>query len=188
MDYFEELIKYIEEQKAIVYEKSFKKINEEVKSVLGHELSDEVSIIYSSYAEFKISWLEENRNKSGYVDFVPYVNLEEEHKNLVESVAEIYDMSEDEFEIADDINNWFPLFKFRNGDMFCLDKRDGKIKFFEHDVIDCGPNLHGIIISKSVNELFSLWSKIHFLDAYYWDECVDENGLNLKTDICNSLL
>ena len=77
MDYFEELIKYIEEQKAIVYEKSFKKINEEVKSVLGHELSDEVSIIYSSYAEFKISWLEENRNKSGYVDFVPYVNLEE---------------------------------------------------------------------------------------------------------------
>ena len=123
--------------------------------VFQHGVSDEVKYLYNHYKKFMLHWEEKNQKLDGYIHFVPYEDLRKEYEEmceLAESVEE--DLIEDQVQVTNDLKNWYPVFKFPNGDAFCYDKRTGKIVFFEHEVFDGGINLHGLIIAESIDDLF----------------------------------
>lgn len=83
-------------------------------------------------------------------------------------------------EISDDFKHWIPIIRFSNGDAFCIDKRNLHIVFLEHDVMDEGPNLHGMKIAKCFEDLIINWSKLGFVDIYDWSVVCDENGIDVN--------
>lgn len=186
-NYFVTLNNYIKDT-YLVIEKIQKLTNIEVSDILGFEISDDVRYIYEHYSEFKLLWSNKNNKYVGTVDFVAYKQLKEAHNKLVSLMYECYDIDEDKDEIAQDIYNWYPLFWFPNGDSFCLDIRNGTVVFYEHELYDSGKNIHSLLISKSINDLFEKWSKIHFADIYYWDEVVNSEGLDLSCDLIKKFL
>ncbi len=184
MDYFKNLEEYIRSKKWI-YTKKEEYFQEKVESLKGIALNDEVKEVYEKYSTYIIAWKDASGKNIGYINFISSTRFEFEHKELVEMMEDIYDFDEDEESIAEDIISWYPVVKFLNGDMFCLDERDGKIKFFEHDVVDSGVNLHGMTIADSINDLFYKWSIIHFADVYYWEKCCDDHGIDLTSEYVN---
>ncbi|WP_066314732.1 SMI1/KNR4 family protein [Bacillus sp. FJAT-29814] len=87
--------------------------------------------------------------------------------------------------ILDDWIYWIPVIKFRNGDAFCFDTRQPgyPVFFLEHDVMDGGPNLHGIKIATDFDKLFKNWCNVGFVDIYDWYEVSMENGVDFDNKI-----
>ena len=46
-----------------------------------------------------------------------------------------------------------------------------------------GVNLHGLIISESIEALLESWSKVLFIDIFDWYEGVDEHGIDLSKPV-----
>ena len=181
-NYFANHMKFLKNKYII---KNFKEVLYDINlsDFLGYEINDEVKNIYNHYKEFTLSWFDKNGKYIGEINFVPFEKIVNEHNDLVAIMNDCYDVDNDEYDIAQDIIEWYPLFKFTNGDAFCLDRRNGSIVLYEHEVFDMGINLHGQVIAKSINDLFDKWEKIHFADVYYWDEICDDYGINLKSDL-----
>ncbi len=186
-DYFAEQKEFIE--KHYVMTKCHEnKTSLTVQDVLGYRVNDFVRNLYEHYSNFSLSWETKQGKYVGYFKFIGYDSLTSEHEYFVEMMEECYDMETDEFKIAEDIRSWYPVIRFGNGDAFCLDARNGTVVFFEHDVIDSGQNLHGLRIASSLNNLFDKWSKIHFVDYYYWDEIVGDDGIDLSNKALHETL
>lgn len=186
-DYFDELIRKLDDKKYnITWQNISRNYKGENNTLVGYLLSDEVSYIYNNYDLFQLNW--EGDGYKGFIHFVSYEQIEKEHIELIEIMREIYDYKRDFLKIKEDIEHWYPLFEFPNGDSFCLDVRNGNVVFYEHEVYDTGINLHGLIIALSVNDLFEKWSKCLFVDIYDWYEGVDEEGIDMKLDIYSDLL
>lgn len=152
-------------------------------------ISDEIKFIYNNYKKFLISWEENNRKFHGFVNFIPYNDILFEHKEMCEFAECMKDnLIENQEMIINDLNNWYPIFKFPNGDAFCYDKRNGKIVFFEHEVFDTGVNLNGLVIADSIVDLFNIWSSVLFIDIYDWCEGVNEHGIDLSKPIYRKVL
>lgn len=92
--------------------------------------------------------------------------------------------------IVDDWLYWIPIIVFSNGDAFCIDKRDKTypIVFLEHDVMDAGPNLHGLKIAKNIDDLIIKWSRSGFTDVYDWYDVVNDNGIDLTSEVFKQVL
>ncbi len=92
--------------------------------------------------------------------------------------------------LVNDWRYWVPVVWFPNGDAFCIEKRDNanSIVFLEHDVMDGGPNLHGLKIASNFEELMVIWSRINFVDIYDWTLGVNEKGIDLSKEIFASLV
>ena len=178
-DYFSQLKEYVEKN-YVVTEFNENRIVRKIGGILGFSANAEVKKLYETYEEFTLSWYDRQNKYVGYLSFVGYDRLLDEHENIVEIMNECYEAESDDLEIADDINHWYPVILFGNGDAFCLDTRNGMIVFYEHDVFEGEKNLHGLTIAASLNDLFEKWSKIHFADYYYWDEIVNDEGIDLS--------
>lgn len=74
---------------------------------------------------------------------------------------------------------WLPVFFFDNGDSFCIDMREKSfpVVFLEHDVMDGGPNLHGLRIASDLGTLLDLWSQVYFVECD-WSLIVEDSGIN----------
>ncbi len=152
-------------------------------------ISDAVKYIYCNYKRFLLSWEEKTQKLHGFVDFVPYAKIGEEHKLLCELAEDMdRDIIENQEIVTYDLKNWYPIFRFSNGDAFCYDKRNGKIVFFEHDVFDTGVNLHGLVIAESLDSLLENWSKALFIDIYDWFDGVNEHGIDLRRPIYKDIV
>lgn len=103
---------------------------------------------------------------------------------------EISDFDEGIIESVKDWEYWIPIVLFPNGDAFCIDKKSDykNVLFLEHDVMDAGPNLHGLKLAKNFDDLLDKWSKVAFIDIFDWTEGVDSDGINLKKQIYKPLL
>ncbi len=181
-NYFEILKSYLEER----YEISCCKqelYNTNVDSILGIGVNDNVKYIYENYKMFDLVWFKDGKYY-GEVNFVPYVNLEKEHADLVAIMEDMYDKEIDDLKIYQSIINWYPLFYFANGDAFCVDKRDGYIRFYDHEVFDYMEDvgIFGIKIANSINDLFEKWEIIHFADVYYWDKICNDDGIDVDSE------
>lgn len=181
VEYFKELKEYLS-KKYTINNYSEKICVNSIDNILGFSINEDVKNIYNRYERFNISWFD-NEKYMGEIFFVPFENIQQEHDELVEIMEECYDVECDEYGIVQDINNWYPLFQFRNGDAFCLDKRNGSVVLYQHEVYEMGIELHGLLISKSVDELFYKWSCLHFANVYYWDEICDDDGINLESKL-----
>lgn len=152
-------------------------------------ISDEVKYLYNNYKKFLLSWEEKTYKLCGYIDFISYDEISVEHELLCELANDLdEDLIENQDIVIDDLKNWYPIFKFPNGDEFCYDIRNGKIVFFEHEVFDTGINLHGLVIAESIDSLMENWSKVLFIDIYDWYDGVDENGIDLSKPIFKEII
>lgn len=147
------------------------------------QLDKNTKYIYEHYKSFEIVWHDDDSKYVGCIRFVSSACLEQEHKDLIETMNECYEVDLDDLEIVEDILHWYPLFYFPNGDAFCLDIRTGTIVFYEHEIYEGEKNLHGLLIAKSINELFEKWSCFHFVDIYDWTDVVNDEGINLSCEL-----
>lgn len=81
--------------------------------------------------------------------------------------------------------HWIPAISFMNGDFFCMDKKDSMspIVFLEHDVMDGGPYIHGLVIASNYGELFVAWSQIGFAEINDWSQYIGNKGLDVNDDV-----
>lgn len=185
-DYFEQVIEELKkdvnfEIQTCIMEKG--NINSNIY-LLGDEVKKEVIDIYEKYKKVKIVWKHLPSKGYGEIDFVSLDDIEKEHRELIDIMQELYQYIENDKEkIKEDIESWFPVFRFSNGDMFCIDSKNGNIVFYEHEVFDTGINLHGLKIANNINELFEKWSKCKFYDLYDWSKGVNEQGIDLKKSV-----
>lgn len=187
-NYFDILKKYLEENCEIIScEQAI--YNIEVDNILGNEVNEKVKYIYEHYKMFNVVWFK-NKKYWGEVSYIPYTDLDKEHNKLLGIMKEIYDVECDDLNIYQSIINWYPLFNFGNGDAFCIDKRDGSIRFYDHEVYDNieDVGIFGIKIANSINDLFEEWEKLHFADVYYWDEVCNEAGIDPKSDFAQRFI
>jgi len=163
--------------------------SENVFDLFEFDISDEVKYLYNNYKRFLLSWVEKIHKLHGFVDFIPYDEISEEHELLCELTKDVDgDIIENQDLVIEDLNHWYPIFKFSNGDAFCYDNRNGKIVFFEHEVFDTGINLHGLVIAESIDALFDNWSKVMFIDIYDWYDGINEHGIDLSKSIYKEIL
>lgn len=80
--------------------------------------------------------------------------------------------------------HWLPIFRFPSGDCLCLELRDRdaepSVVFLEHDVMDAGPNLHGLRIGRGLKELVARWGRVCFVEPFDWSQVVNEEGIDLN--------
>lgn len=186
-DYFLDQFQFVKDSYMI---KDYKNLIYEmdVETILGFDADDATIYIYKHYKEFSLTWFDYDGKYAGAIQFVPYGKLENEHDYMIESIKENYNIDLDELGIMEDIESWYPIFYFPNGDAFCIDIRDGHIVFYEHEVYDTGVNLHGLMIAKSISDLFYKWNIIHFADVYNWDEICNEEGIDVHSSLARKYI
>lgn len=89
--------------------------------------------------------------------------------------------------LVNDWSFWIPIITFQNGDAFCIDKRNETIVFLEHDVMDGGPNVHGILLALNFDDLIKKWSNVGFVEVFDWTDGINEEGIDVKSEIFNRL-
>jgi hypothetical protein len=93
--------------------------------------------------------------------------------------------------MASDWPNWIPVFRFPSGDSFCLDMAaadfDPPIVFLEHDVMDGGPNLHGMRLAQNFLDLVRRWSSVLYVEVPDWTPVVDRDGIDVNAEIFRPL-
>lgn len=77
--------------------------------------------------------------------------------------------------------------KHHNGDAFCIDKRNETIVFLEHDVVDGGPNVHGLLLAINFDDLIKKWSKVCFVEVFDWTDGINEDGIDVESIIFSRL-
>lgn len=194
-DYFENLLDQLSKRSVDVVKKDILIEEQVIGSFFEpYSVREDILQLYRRYQKFTLSWFSSiekyqgypGETYSGYIEFIPYGLLEENHEELIEIMHEVYDVNEDELQIRSDIENWYPIFRFPNGDYFCLDGRNGEIVFFDHEIYeyeDASESLHGLIIAESINDLFEKWSRCFFVDIYDWTVGVSEKGIDLSLPV-----
>lgn len=191
MDYFEELISKIEENIDInIIKRDIFKCNRNYNfELFTYGISEKAKYLYNNYGKFLLYWESNTFKINGFIDFVPYEQIFIDHLEMCEMLNKLEkDLIDEQDVVMNDIKNWYPIFRFPNGDTFCYDKRNGKIVFYEHEVFDTGINLHGIIIANSLDSLLEKWSKSLFVDIYDWSEGVNEQGIDLDKPVFKKVI
>lgn len=106
-----------------------------------------------------------------------------------EAMKEGWDNAPGYAALVRDWPHWMPVFSFDNGDRFCIDMRDETfpIVFLEHDVMDGGPNLHGLRIAPNPEALIDRWKQIFFVECD-WSLITDISGIDLRRECLRPML
>ena len=93
--------------------------------------------------------------------------------------------------LVTDWPRWVPIFRFPSGDCFCLEFSDSAsdppIVFLEHDVMDQGPNLHGLRLASNFGDLVARWSSVLFVDVHDWTKAVAADGIDKNAAVLRPL-
>lgn len=163
----------------------------DLENKIGFKFKENIKEVYSRYKSINLTWEIEETRERGCFNLIPCDNLYSYYKEQVEISEEFigYDEIEDLECILEDIRNWIPFCTFPNGDAFCIDKRNSKVVFYEHEVFDSGINLHGLVIAESIEDLIIKWSKVLFIDIYDWYEGICEGeGIDLIKDVYKNII
>lgn len=79
-----------------------------------------------------------------------------------------------------DMQYWLPFWEEGNGDEFCMDLRDGRIVFNEHDWFDGGDGTNGHLLASNFRELITNWSRVCFAApmSLYWPDAFSADGID----------
>lgn len=86
-----------------------------------------------------------------------------------------------------DMQHWLPFWEEACGDQFCVDLRDGKIVFNEHDWFDGGDGTNGHVVAATFFEFVTKWSSVCFTCPLgsYWPDAFTENGIGWSSEHFN---
>lgn len=121
------------------------------------------------------------------------MNFRHQNGVVADAISEGLDGEKGFASLIEDWPYWLPVFRFRNGDCFCLEGRETcggepSVVFLEHDVMDAGPNLHGIRLASSFSDLLRRWSDVFFVELSDWaDAVVDGSGIDADAPVFSSL-
>lgn len=155
-------------------------------------------VLYKDVSSVVFSWKADISKfsgscKRGFLNLLsPRESIEQLNIQIAEAEEAKRNCLEDDqgyLAVINDWPHWFPLFRFRSGDMFCIETRkDGfPIVFLEHDVMDSGPNLHGMQLAKNVECLVNDWASILFVELIDWMEVCNQDGIDLSNAILEKL-
>jgi cell wall assembly regulator SMI1 len=167
---------------------------------IGYRLPDTLRRVFLTEAgSLKFQWdtdLFGSECEGGYAWLRSPEEIAETFQDQVGMAEEAHrdglDVGSDGYEaLVKDWPHWIPVFRFPAGDCFCLDvseaSTDAPIVFGEHDVMDSGPNLHGLRIAENFADLVDRWNAILFLDAYDWTRVVGTDGIDKDSQILQPL-
>lgn len=163
----------------------------DLENEIGFKFKENIKEVYSRYKSINLSWEIEETRERGYFNLIPCDNLYSYYKEQVEISEELIgdDEREDLECILEDVRNWIPFCTFPNGDAFCIERRNSKVVFYEHEVFDSGINLHELVIAKSIEDLIIKWSKVLFIDIYDWyDGVYEQEGIDLSKDVYKNII
>ncbi|MGF6949042.1 cell wall assembly regulator SMI1 [Neobacillus sp. B4I6] len=172
----------------------------EIESHISFKFPDSLRHLFINHSSsLRFSWDDDGKRFFGedcrygglnLISPIQIKNLFEDMREMVEEtkaeLSEEYD--EGKQALVDDWSFWIPIVLFHNGDAFCIDTRTGNIVFLEHDVMDGGPNLHGIVLAQNIDDLISKWSIVGFVDIYDWTEGVNDDGINIESPVFSKLV
>lgn len=196
--------KEIAEQNNFEIDKSiFNKINHTTGAALIKKFETESQIIleqavrdlYSEYLSIDFQWSVIANQKRFYGAFtmIPLEQSLQYHDELItnyyESVEYAYDYPNPE-QVLEEIKNFYPIFIFQDGNAFCLDKRNSNIVFYDHSVFEFyDGNFNGILIAKDYCDLIEKWSKILFLEQFWWSkDSLNNDGIDLASESIASFI
>jgi hypothetical protein len=130
--------------------------------------------------------------KYGGINLISPFQILELYIDMKEMVDDGRERLNDDFDegweaLVDDWSFWIPITTIPNGDAFCIDKRNETIVFLEHDVMDGGPNVHGILLGLNFDDLIKKWSKVGLVEVFDWTDGINEEGIDVKSIIFSRL-
>jgi|GEM_PF-2490568 len=175
---------------------------DELENKFKIEFSKQLKDIYLNHTStIKFSWnIDDNlfglNCKRGCVNLLSPKEIIKKFDDMISIVEEgtiNYDeLAENEGlkALVEDWPNWIPISKFPNGDYFCIDKDkyENPMIFLEHDVMDGGPNVHGLKIALNFDDLVYKWSKVGFVDIYDWTNGINSYGINFNSEVFEKLI
>lgn len=111
-DYFENLLDQLSKRSVDVVKKDILIEEQVIGSFFEpYSVREDILQLYRRYQKFTLSWFSSiekyqgypGETYSGYIEFIPYGLLEENHEELIEIMHEVYDVNEDELQIRSDI-------------------------------------------------------------------------------------
>jgi len=173
---------------------------EELEKKFGVELPKQLKEIYiNCSSSIQFNWNVDDARfgincKRGFVNLFSPKEIMRRYDDMMHMVEEgklnTDELNENEGlrALVNDWPNWIPIFSFPNGDYFCICKNDNTIVLLEHDVMDGGPNVHGLKLAGDFNDLIDKWSKVVFVDIYDWTNGTNDDGIDLNADVFKELL
>lgn len=157
----------------------------------GITFSDDICGMYRKNSEIKINWAkrEPMHNLFGCFETVPLdsiISMHEDIMELLDSALE-YAVTDEEKKNAEKLfgtlSCMYPVAEFRSGDALCIRSDTNQIVLFEHGVFDFNDgSVNGLVIAESYDDLIEKWSKILFLENFWWetdhDRCVNSHGID----------
>lgn len=172
----------------------------EIETYISFRFPDSLRQLFLNHtSSLRFSWEDDAKNffgdhcRYGGLNLISPIQIRDLYKDMREMVEEAKTELREEYNegkqaLIDDWSFWIPTVLFQNGDALCIDTRTGNIVFLEHDVMDGGPNLHGILLAQNIDDLIIKWSKVGFVDIYDWTDGVNDDGIDIERPIFNKLV
>lgn len=160
----------------------------------GIKLNEEMTKLYSSFSDIDLQWsFKTDKSYYGAFTMIPLLKSLELHKNIIQNYYDAVEYAEDcqnPEAVLKEIENYYPLFTFSNGNAFCIDKRNSSIVLYDHSVFEFyGSHSNGKLIASDLSSLIEKWSKVLFMEQFWWySDCLNSDGINLSGQMFTNFL
>lgn len=160
-------------------------ISEHLDNIFGNE---RCGLTFSWRSDSEVLGTDCNCN-FGYVRLLSPTEMvqkfHEQKEIAIDSKSNMLDDDEGYKSLIADWPFWLPVFCFKSGDCFCIDtrKKGEPVVFLEHDVMDDGPNIHGLRIAPNLSELIRIWGSILFVEVCDWSDVTNQDGLAIDSPL-----
>lgn len=178
-------------------DKSFDEKYDKFNKKSGIVFSEDIKNLYREKTYITLSWFNNDSSLYGSFDLIPIDMIAEFHDDMLD-IAEsskeyaVGDSAKQNLYKLDIISRMYPIFDFVSGDKICIDCQNGKAVFFDYSVFELGDlDINGTVLADSYEDLIGRWSKILFMEGFWWykeENCVNENGINLECDFFKDFL
>lgn len=157
--------------------------------------SDELEKIYKERTFVDLQWqgkINEN-NAYGGIKLLPIEQAIKKHEMFIEMYYDSLNYIDDSDrkkakEVIKSLENMYPIIELDSADAFCIDTTTDNIVYFDHSVFEYyDSDINGLIISESIESLFEKWSKILFLNNFWWKQRNSRGLKDNEIDLSNTM-
>ena len=132
---------------------------------------DELASFYRDFAD-GLDFIWEVEGSCGGISLMGYADALQVKEQLAEEIAEVAQDPQDTPEnqaafddLQQEFAHWWPLFEEENGDLVCMDARNGSVVWYDHEWFDDEVLIREpLVLAASLNELLEKWAPLWFVD------------------------